>query len=395
MITQIRVKNFKSLQDLSLTLGRRNVLVGPNMAGKSNLISIFRFLNHIVLGSPATYGLPAAINREGGFAELAWRGAQSNLISISLAGDLTGFAAGTHDDKWQYSLDIVGDRLHGSITVQDEMLSFSSPAGDTVLIRRDPSTGRRILGSPTRGTITEISDINRSALEFEVPDWEGNRLRMLFASLRFYRLIPQLMKQANPASAPPFLEEVGQNLSSWLLMLQTRYPDSFARISSAVKDVLPDVGNLFTWPTPQSTVFIASSERFLQTPVPVWHMSDGQLCFIAFLSLIFSPEEFGSPLYCVEEPENHLHPKLIHSLLELLDQRQRELGHQAAQIITTTHSLQVVDSFNLDDVIVVEKREGATVCTRPGDKPHLRELLTREEVGLGDLFYSGALSDEQ
>jgi len=60
MITQIRVKNFKSLNDVSLRLGRRNVLVGPNMAGKTNLISFFRFLTQMVVAAPGIYGLPNA-----------------------------------------------------------------------------------------------------------------------------------------------------------------------------------------------------------------------------------------------------------------------------------------------------------------------------------------------
>jgi hypothetical protein len=50
-----------------------------------------------------------------------------------------------------------------------------------------------------------------------------------------------------------------------------------------------------------------------------------------------------------------------------------------------------VDKVSLDELIVFEKRQGATVVTYPKDKAHLRELLQREELGLGDLFYSGAL----
>jgi AAA15 family ATPase/GTPase len=38
MIRHIRIKNFLSLKDVSLNLGLRNVLVGPNMAGKSIII---------------------------------------------------------------------------------------------------------------------------------------------------------------------------------------------------------------------------------------------------------------------------------------------------------------------------------------------------------------------
>jgi predicted ATPase len=394
MITQIGVRNFKSLNNVSLRLGRRNFLVGPNMAGKTNLISFFRFLKQMVVSSPGAYGLPNAINANGGFAELAWRGSESNLLSLSLEGELDGIESGGRSVGWRYRLDILGDRAKGSIMVQDEALTISTDAGDVALIRKDPNTGRRILSNQAGGTLAQIDDPTRSALEFEIPDWEGNALRRHFASFCFYRLIPQLMKQVNPVTSPRFLEEGGGNLSSWLMMLQTRFPESFARIVSAVRDVLPDVANIITWPTPQSAVFVASSERFLRTQVPVWQMSDGELAFLALLSLVFSPEELGAGLYCIEELENHLHPRIIDALIELHDQRRLELEGRAAQVIVTTHSPLVVDKADLDELIVVSKRNGETVCKRPGDKPELRRLLEDEEINLGDLVYSGTLGEE-
>jgi predicted ATPase len=124
-------------------------------------------------------------------------------------------------------------------------------------------------------------------------------------------------------------------------------------------------------------------------------MSAGELAFIAFLSLIFSPPELTGTLYCVEDLENYLHPRLMETLLEVLRQSQVEWEHkrEASQIVMTTHSPFVVDKTKLDEIIFVENREGATGCSRPSDKPHLQKLLEDEEIGLGDLVYSGALSD--
>lgn len=394
MITQIRVKNFKSLNDVTLNLGRRNVLVGPNMAGKTNLISFFRFLTQMVIPTPGAYGLPNAISQNGGFADLAWRGSESNLISLMLEGNFNESGPDGKSTAWSYSLDILGDRSRGSIMVQDEALTIKLDSRDIALIQKDPKTGKRILSNQAGNILARLDDPTRSALEYELPDWEGNTLRTYFASFCFYHLIPQLMKQINPVASQKFLEEGGGNLSAWLMMMQTRHPESYARIVSAVKDEMPDVANIITWPTPQSTVFVASAERFLKTPVPVWQMSDGELAFISLLSLIFSPEEYGSALYCVEEIENFLHPRLIDALIKLHDQRRGELGSIAGQVMITTHSPQVVDKVDLDDLIVMSKRNGETICTRPGDKPRLRQLLEDEEIGLGDLLYSGALSEE-
>ncbi len=392
MIRNVRVQNFKSLKDVSLTLGLRNVLVGPNMSGKSNLIDVFRFLTRIVLTSPASgvHVLAKALDASGGFSEVTWKGGDSNLISISLDGDLAVDTDTKKRAHWKYELSILGDG-RGWVTVHEEALQVSGPNGTYSLI--DNANGERVLKNPDGSVVSRVLERHRSALEFEIPDWQGNAIRRFFGSWRFYRLLPQLMKQINPTAAADFLIEHGDNLSSWLMMLQTRYPESFGMIKSVSKDVFPDLEDLFTWPTQQATVFVASKEKHLKRPILVWQMSDGQLAFMALLSLVFSPLELGHALYCVEEPENHLHPKLLETLVELLRQVQDELGNErSAQVIVTTHSPHLVDKVDLDELIVVEKREGASVYTRPSSKKHLRELLEREEAGLGDLYYSGALS---
>jgi predicted ATPase len=390
MINEIRVQNFKSLKDVTITLGQRNILVGPNMAGKSNLIEVFRFLGRMVLPGADLYGLVKAIAASGGFSELVWKGGDSRLVTISLKGELP-VAAGLDDRAgWDYGISLIGDG-RGAVTVQEEFLRVSGPAGTFALV--DKVNGERVLKDLHGNVLSRVLDRDRSALEFEIPDWTGNILRRYIGSWRFYRLIPQLMKQPNPTLATSFLNEHGDNLSSWLMMLQTRFPESFTKIKAVARDVFPEIEDLFTWPTQQATVFVASREKHLKGPISVWQMSDGQLAFIALLSLVYSPLELGAGLYCVEEPENHLHPRLLETLVELLKQLQDDLGpKRSAQIIISTHSPHLVDKVSLDELIVAERREGVTHFTRPSGKRHLRELLAREEAGLGDLYYSGVLS---
>ncbi|MBZ5555514.1 MAG: AAA family ATPase [Acidobacteriia bacterium] len=388
MITNVHLENFRSFENTTISLGLRNLLVGPNMSGKSNFISVFRFFTDIVSGGPGLFGLSKAMSN--GFAELAWRGGDANLMSIVLQGDFREFNELGRNENWRYELHVIGDRSRDSFIVNDESLHIA----DCALVKKDPATGARILQSKSGESVTSVSDAHRSALEFELPDWEGNRLRKLFASFRFYSLVPQIMRQINPASAPTSLDMQGGNLSAWLMLLQTRYPEIFARMNKAAKDALPELERILAFVTPRSVVFTASSERFLKSDVPIWQMSDGELCFLALLSLIFIPDEISGTLFCIEEPENYLHPALIGELIGLLEQRQIEFGEKAVQTIITTHSPLVVDKFKLEDVIVFERQRGASICTRPGDKPQLRELLEREEVGLGDIVYSGALSRE-
>src|SRR5260370_11953046 len=88
MIRNLRVTNFKSLRDVSLDLGPRNILVGPNMSGKSSVISVFRFLRQMVAPPAVADGLPSAIDAvaPGGFTALAWRVSHpADLVPISLS----------------------------------------------------------------------------------------------------------------------------------------------------------------------------------------------------------------------------------------------------------------------------------------------------------------------
>lgn len=394
MIEEIRVTHFKSLKEVFLSLRRRNVLVGPNMSGKSNLLDVLRLLRNMTLTPQAGMsGLSYAISALGGFSEIVWKGSESNVISIGLRG---GFPLPTDSGKqsdwreWAYEISILGDP-QGWLTVESEKLQLTAPDRTANLI--DDSNGHRSVRNSDGATVSNLPDKKRSALEYEIPSWEGYPIRNFLRSWRFYSLIPKSMKQFNPTASADFLMENGDNLSAWLMTLQTRHQSHFAKIKAAAKDVFPQLQDLFTSPTQQATVSVSSSEKHLRRPVGVWQMSDGQLCFIALLSLIFCPEELGAGLYCIEEPENYLHPKLLETLVSLLDQVQIDLGpERSAQVVATTHSPHLIDKLNLDELIVAERRAGATHFSRPSDKRHLRDLLTREEAGLGELYYTGALS---
>jgi predicted ATPase len=393
MLNKIRVKNFKSLKDVSLDLSQRNVLVGANMAGKSNIIDLFRFIYDMAFPrQPGSMALGSAFFARGGFSETVWKGGKAEVIVFALSG--SDFIEKI-EWFWDYEITIQGGSPGGNFRISTEHLHVrKGKNGPTLPLIRTEGFNRHFLDLNGRN-LGPTGDPSRSMLEFEIPGWHGNLLRSTVASWRFYELVPALMRNPNPTAASLYLQEHGENLSQWLLSLQSRYGESFARIQTVLKDSLSQVTGLFTSPTQQSTVLLGSHEKHLTSPVMLYQMSAGELAFIAFLSLIFSPPELTGTLYCIEDLENYLHPRLIETLLEVLRQSQEEWErkHLAAQIVMTTHSPLVVDKTKLDEIIFVEKKEGATVCSRPGDKSHLRKLLQDEKIGLADLVYSGALSD--
>jgi predicted ATPase len=394
MIRHVELKNFKSFRDLSLDLKERNVLVGPNMSGKTNLLLAFRFLTQMVSPYAGGHGLLNALASLGGFQEILWRGHNSSepparSISLALSGDFkrTRSMREPEFERWNYVLELESNE--GGAVVKEETLTIASSRGTHDLITTGIDKVRFII-DPTQGTLAKVLDATRSALEFELPQWEGNEYRQMFASFYFFTLNPREMKQPNLATTTNVLTETGNNLSAWLMTIEKTAPESFQKIKIAVKNSL-GVTNLYT-PQGQAVVWLISEEQNVRN-LPVFQMSDGQVCFIALVSLIFSP--FEAPLFCIEEPENHMHPKLLETLVGLLDQSRRALGDKAAQLLVTTHSLQLVDKLNLEDLILFYRRGGESLHMRPERNTRLRELLADEHMGLGELYYSGALRDGQ
>jgi len=390
VLTRLQARNFKSLRNLDLALGPLSVFVGPNMGGKSNLLDALCFLNDCWFPQGGTFGPVNALTKRGGIDEILWKGGRDRLLSISVA-----FTDPNASRSFEYAIELVGGPA-GYAQIQAEQLLLLEAEKRCDLIKSEGNGRWLVNGDGTRLASVEAQ---RSAMEFASQNWDGYPLKWFAQNWRIYNLIPSVMRQANPVGAGAVLEPHGQNLSAWLMWIQTRAPERFSRVAEVAQDVFPEIRRLLTWPTQQGTVYLASEEQALGRQTPLIQMSDGELAFIAFLSLIFAPVELGGTLFMVEEPENHLHPRLLETLIALLRQVRKEVagmpegGVVPSQILVTTHSPCLVNQLNLDEIVWVEKRNGATNIVRPSDKSHLRQLVEDKEIGLGDLMYTGALGE--
>jgi predicted ATPase len=386
MITRVRARNFKSLRDVEFSLGPLNVLIGPNMGGKSNIVDLFRFLQECWFPAPATLGPPNALARRQGIDEVLWKGGRENLLSIGLELELSG-------KNFSYEMEIAGGP-GGWANLQNERLELQGNGERHSLIVQD-ETGRWLRNLDSAKLVSVQGE--RSAMELAPPNWDGYAVKWFAQNWRFHQFVPGLMKQANQMNIGNVLDAHGSNLSAWLMWLQTKAPGAFARIDEVMRDVFPEVSQLLTWPTSQGTVYLSSREKGLLRSTPLFQMSDGELVFAAFLSLILAPDELGGTLFVIEEPENHLHPRLLDTLIALLRQGRQEAaarGTVGSQVICTTHSPFLLDQMKLEEILYVEKRQAETTITRPNDKPHLRKLIEDEKTGLGDLMFAGALGGE-
>jgi predicted ATPase len=180
------------------------------------------------------------------------------------------------------------------------------------------------------------------------------------------------------------------------MWLQAHSVESFIRLNEVLHDLFPDVQQVRPIPTPDGKVHLATSEKGLKRLTNIWQTSDGFLVLTALLSLIYVPPELSGTVFCIEEPENHLHPRMLETLVTLLRQVRQEVidrGGVLTQIFLTTQSPYLLDQFSLEEIVWVEKRDGETRVSRPADKKHLRRLVEDKELGLGELMYSGVLGE--
>jgi len=380
VIKTIHIKNFLSLRDVNVTLGETNVCVGANMTGKSALIKALKFLGFLTI-----YNFDQVVREFGGFSEVLWKGGVRESISFHLKAEY-GREFGQKERHFEYYLEFAATSLD-VVSIQREKL-FVGVGSKRKILLADLKNGVGPILHPNGKEAFKSPGPTNSILHYDVPGWEGTNFRNVISKWRFYDINPASMKNINPVVRPPYLNGNGDNLANWLLTLQTAYRPNFLRILQAARDALPGFSEVTASITQVGTTFIKSKEEHLLRDVTVLHMSDGELKYLALLSLILSPPESGAPLFAIEEPDTNLHPRLLESLITVFNQFRRELGTSKAQVLMTTHSPQLVDLTNPEDLLVFEKQKGATIVTRPSSKKHLKKLLTEGELSLGELFFS-------
>lgn len=391
MITRLQVRNFKSLRETDISLGPLNVLVGPNMSGKSNIVDAFAFLREVFFPEANTTGISYALAQRGGVNEVLWKGGEEKRIAIALeAVDETEPVA-----EYKYSLELIANPTNFP-TMQNESLKMVLPGKEAELIRRE--SGSVNLINADSKNVGGIGQLGISAMQYASPSWDGYRFMQWVQRWRFYNLIPPAMKQPSSMSLGEVLTRDGNNLSAYLMWMQTRSPESFGRLNEVLHDLFPDVAHVKTIPGQDGKVHLGVTEKGLRKPTTVWQTSDGFLMLTALLSLIYAPQEHRTTLLCIEEPENHLHPRLLETLVALLRQtRQEAVGSNSAptQVILTTQSPYLVDQFSLDEIIWTEKKNGETTIRHPADKARLKKSIEDKDLGLGDLMFSGVLGDDE
>ena len=359
-LNRIRVEGFKSIREMDLEMRDINVLIGGNGSGKSNFLSFFRFLREMVNDEFQIY-----IARNGSadfFLHYGTKVTENINIFLELSADKT----------YRHLVTLV--QIY-SPKVTPMTLSIHSEKLESLLT--DTLNWWQYIDSVGAGYYSGLVDKNsQSDEEKKVSNYYNN--------LKTYHL-DDTSENAKIRKTTTIYDNValhkdGGNLASILYKIKTYNSIYYRIIVDTIKLAAPFFGDFILEPYGDHEQYLILKWREKGSDVVFGphQLPDGLLRFMVLTTLLLQPEKMMPKMIIIDEPELGLHPYAI----ELFASMVREAS-QHSQIIIATQSETLIDKFEAKDIIVVNRREGASEFNRLNEE-ELKEWL--EEYSLSELW---------
>src|SRR5574337_535408 len=348
--SNLQLKNWKNFANCDVGVTSRVFLVGPNAAGKSNFLDVFRFLRD--LASPGG-GFQEAIHRRGGVGAIRCLAAR-RYPDIELR--VTVQARET-SPRWEYVLGFNQDqqrraRITKEIVVRD---------GETLLERPSEEDKQ----DPDRLTQTHLEQVNVNR-HFRV-------VASFFESIRYLHIVPQLVREPDRSVGRPNDPFGGDFLEQMAKTQERTRVARLQRIRDALRVAVPQLTEIELWRDERGTPHLRGKYEHWR-PQGAWQteeqFSDGTL---RLMGLLWVAMEGGGPLL-LEEPELSLHPEIVRFLPQMFARVQRRTGRQ---IILSTHSPDLLrdEGIGLDEVLLLRPGAEGTEVSPASAFVEIPELL--------------------
>jgi hypothetical protein len=342
-ITHVTAHNWRNFKNLDFAVADRLLIVGPNAAGKSNLLDLFRFLGDI---SRKGGGLAAALEARGGLSRARCLFARNNHKGeLAIMVDLRD-----GEDEWRYELAIKGKKGgHNHPIVVREIVTRN---GSELLSRPDANDDR----DPDQLTQTHLEQISANR--------EFRPIAEYFAKVNYFHLVPQMIRypQAGGASPRVFGSSMIADMNATPVRTRQAW---FRRIERALQSAVPGFETLrLEVDKAGQPHLIAGYRNWRRNPSEQneTDFSDGTLRLIGLLWTIISSPANGGVLL-LEEPELSLNAAVVQKLASLLAMAQRGTS---MQVILSTHSPELLDDEGIrpGEVLVLQVTSDATVANQ-------------------------------
>ena len=359
-IKRITIKGFKSIKSLvDFELGHLNVIVGANGSGKSNFVQIFKMIRAMSMKGFQSFvysnGEPQSFPYNG-FKETPKIEVSLEFASRGRSGKGNCFYnfALTPSPSWK----LLVSETRGYLA--PNKLSYGPPDLESRL--EDEKEEMAQVGAG-HGVGYYVYDSISHWMVYHFHD------SSLLAPMR----TPELKDDKK------YLRSDASNIAPFLLYLKENFPGNYKSIVLAIQAVMPFFKD-FTLETTRNgleeNVKLTWSQKGTDYPMQSFHLSDGSIRFICLATALLQP--IPPSTIIIDEPELGLHPAAIEILANLI-----EVASRNTQVIVATQSPLLLDKFNVEDIIIARRENGATLFERL-DEDKLKLWL--DEFSLGELW---------
>lgn len=404
-ISRIRIKNFRSVEDLDISLPKICALVGPNNAGKSNILEAIRR----VLGM--SWVSASSFNQD----DITYRDEDRDIevwceIKPAIKYKRFKYAdpVDIHTLHFKYTHYKIGEKK-GQPRFEQNCLEQN---GENILVLANaPKAGQKHKYEPLVGIPSEVRDkvplihigTNRSLKE-QLPSGRSSLLRQMFQEINQNFQDPSqtvsVEQKDGTIEDVPRIERFYELMESAMELLRT---DEFTAVEQSIKrNVLfqlgfnpdTDTDKLDLYFTPMETWDFYKSLDLLVTEngfsVSARDMGEGiQNAIVLAILKAFEETRKQGAILLIEEPEMFLHPQMQRSLYKTL----RRIG-ETNQIIYTTHSPHFVSIPEYTEVLIIRKGDKGTEVNQsnlPNDGRRREKLVKELDPERGELFFARRL----
>jgi len=379
MIQKIGIKNYKSIVDDEIELGRINVFIGENGAGKSN-----------ILEAVAIISAHAGIDRSAeGLYNRGVRVARPDLMFNSF-----------YKHKELVSIDLSISELIG---YELETLSLElKPDDKNDIYSKWKDTGNFLIGEINREKL--ISTINYELAKSEKVDNIVSKVKSIIQNMmsdnivdfQIYNLSILSLRGINQISKRFPLGINGEGLDiliSTFTEEEMKILEEHSYFVSWLKEVIFDHSDLFKfsgYKLGRSTSRLYFKDQYMKRTNNIFaaeNANEGALYVLFYLALFISKKT--PTFFAIDNIETALNPKLCRELMKSIAALSKKTDKQA---LITTHNPAILDGINLNDdeqrlFVVSRTDEGHTKTRRIKLKPKTGKLKYK----LSELWMNGDL----
>jgi predicted ATPase len=394
MIKEIKITNFYSFREETIKINpNTNILIGINGSGKSNFLKVLRLLKEGVAGIGLRKHI---IDNLGGFDNCFFKGSNVNdLHTISIEYIIEGDKISQKNygfrftDDITYRITLVKSLSLSNYYIQEKIendrgfiyLDFNNGIGHLNEKVAEQNNKTRLVRyddyDPQELALKEVSDTDRyfalTTLKKAIKD---------IVVYDYFDTTPKspIRRPMLPTSEKRLISD-GTNLPQILNTIKINHKPQYKKIVEMLNEVNPNFSG-FDFNFLGGNIELMLEENKLNSSIHVSNISDGTLRYLCLLSILYNPER-GS-IICIDEPEVGLHPDMILNIANAIKE-----ASETSTIIISTHSDNLLNYFNIEDIIVFEKDENNSTKVVTYTTSQFADWY--EDFSLGQMWKQGDL----